>query len=226
MSSRKILPTKINLISLRRNIRFVRSIKRLLESKREVLLLYLRNFALEYERYYNEVNKTLSSTYSTYMEAIVAEGTQRVESFAKSTPSSLNVNTSVRSVFGVRIPVLQVDMSSVPSRFFSAVEVSPELTEAQQEIKESIDKVIKLAELEATIRLLVVELRKTQRLINAIDYSILPSYMNSLKYVRMVLEDRQREEFVRLKFVRNILERRRQSERAGLPLNAGEQVKR
>jgi len=72
-------------------------------------------------------------------------------------------------------------------------------------------KVIKLVELESTIRSLVSELRRTQRLINAIDTSILPFYNNSVKYIRSILNDRSREEFVRLKVTRRILQRRRTS---------------
>ncbi|PVU76224.1 V-type ATP synthase subunit D, partial [Acidianus hospitalis] len=66
-------------------------------------------------------------------------------------------------------------------------------------------------ELESTIRSLAAELRRTQRLINAIDTSILPFYRGSVKYIKSVLDDKAREEFVRLKITRRILERRRQS---------------
>jgi V/A-type H+-transporting ATPase subunit D len=66
-------------------------------------------------------------------------------------------------------------------------------------------------ELESTIRSLVAELRKTQRLINSIDNYVLPFYNSSIKYIRQILEDRQREEFARLKTIRRILQRRRES---------------
>ncbi len=49
--SQKVLPTKINLIQFRRQLRLITVIKRLLENKREVLLLYLRTYASEYEKF-------------------------------------------------------------------------------------------------------------------------------------------------------------------------------
>ncbi len=50
MSSRRVLPTKINLISMRNQLKLIRVIKRLLENKREVLLIYLRTYINEYEK--------------------------------------------------------------------------------------------------------------------------------------------------------------------------------
>lgn len=216
MSSRKILPTKINLITLKRNVKLVRVIKRLLENKREVLLLYLRNFANEYEKYFNEVSAELKEIYGEYLDAISVEGLDRMSKIATSTPSSLMITTNVRTVFGVKIPTLTVDKQTIPAQSLGVLEVTPKLVRSQERLKDTLDKIIRLAELEATIRLLVLELKKTQRLINAVDYSILPSYNSSLKYIKMVLEDRQREEFVRLKVVRRILDRRRKNEQQRL----------
>lgn len=88
MSSRKVLPTKINLINLRRQIRLIRTIKRLLENKREVLLLYLRQYADEYEKVYNEVSKVLSDVYSTYLQGVASEGLSTIQTYADSIPSS------------------------------------------------------------------------------------------------------------------------------------------
>ncbi|NON61158.1 V-type ATP synthase subunit D, partial [Acidianus sp. RZ1] len=66
-------------------------------------------------------------------------------------------------------------------------------------------------ELESTIRSLVSELKRTQRLINAIDKSILPFYTSSVKFIKSVLDDKSREEFVRLKVVRRLLQKRREN---------------
>ncbi|QKQ99514.1 V-type ATP synthase subunit D [Metallosphaera tengchongensis] len=210
MSSRKVLPTKINLISMRNQLKLIRVIKRLLENKREVLLIYLRTYISEYEQMYNEVNKSLGQVYDRFMRAVVDEGIGSIENIAYSQADSLQLRTSTRVIFGVKIPVTEMLESSIPPKPFSEVETSPYLSEAYDQMKETLVKVIKLVELESTIRSLVSELRKTQRLINAIDTSILPFYNGSVKYIRSILNDRSREEFVRLKVTRRILQRRRE----------------
>ncbi|MEM0293146.1 MAG: V-type ATP synthase subunit D [Saccharolobus sp.] len=209
--SQRILPTKINLIQLRRQLRNIVSIKRLLENKREVLLLYLRTYTADYERMYNEVNEVMKQVYNSYLQAVAAEGISNIEGIAYSQKPSLDVSTSMRVIFGVRVPILRINQSSIPPKPFSDIETSPYLSESYEKMSDALNKVIRLVELESTIRLLVEELRKTQRLINSIDNYVLPFYNRSVKYIRQILEDRQREEFFRLKTIRRVLERRRKS---------------
>lgn len=209
MSSRKILPTKINLINLRRQIRLTRTIKRLLENKREVLLLYLRQYADEYEKTYGEVSKVLSDVYSTYLKGVSAEGIATIEQFANSVPSSLEVKSNTKLLFGVRIPIVELNEESIQKQPFGDVEISPYILKSREEIAEAFKKILLLVEMESAIRSLTLELRKTQRLINAIDTSILPYYNSSAKYIKSVLDDRTREEFSRLKMIRRVLQRRR-----------------
>ncbi|MCY0874455.1 MAG: V-type ATP synthase subunit D [Acidianus infernus] len=210
MSSNKVLPTKLNLIRFKNELKLVSTIKRLLESKREVLLIYLRTYAAEYEKLYSEVNEALKKTYNSYMQAVVDEGITTIEKIADSQSHSLSVSSSLKVIFGVKIPVIQLNESSIPEKPFSEIETSPYLSEAYDEMREALVKVVQLVELESTIRSLAAELRKTQRLINAIDTSILPFYRGSVKYIKSVLDDKAREEFVRLKITRRIIERRRQ----------------
>ncbi|QPG50851.1 V-type ATP synthase subunit D [Saccharolobus solfataricus] len=209
--SQKVLPTKINLIQFRRQLRLITVIKRLLENKREVLLLYLRTYASQYEKIYNEVNEEMKKVYESYLQAVVSEGISNIEEMALSQKPSLEVNSAIKVIFGVKVPTIRLDKSTIPAKPFSDVETSPYLSESYEEMTEALNKIIELVELESTIRSLVSELRKTQRLINSIDNYILPFYRGSIKFIKQILEDRQREEFSRLKIIRRILQRRRES---------------
>lgn len=209
--SQKVLPTKINLIQFRRQLRLITVIKRLLENKREVLLLYLRTYASEYEKIYNEVNEEMKKVYESYLQAVASEGISNIEEIALSQKPSLEVSSSIKVIFGVKVPTIKLDKSTIPPKPFSDVETSPYLSESYEEMTEALNKIIELVELESTIRSLVSELRKTQRLINSIDNYILPFYRGSIKFIKQILEDRQREEFSRLKIIRRILQRRTQT---------------
>ncbi|NON61866.1 V-type ATP synthase subunit D, partial [Acidianus sp. RZ1] len=82
MSSNKVLPTKLNLINFKSQLKLIRNIKRLLENKREVLLIYLRSYILEYEKLYNEVNKSLKRAYSSFLQGVVDEGINNTRNIA------------------------------------------------------------------------------------------------------------------------------------------------
>jgi V/A-type H+-transporting ATPase subunit D len=56
---------------------------------------------------------------------------------------------------------------------------------------------------------LAKELERTQKLINALEFVIIPQYENAIAFIRATLEEREREEFVRLKKVKVVIDRRR-----------------
>ena len=73
----------------------------------------------------------------------------------------------------------------------------------------ALPRIFRAAEYENSILELARSLEKTQRLLNALDYVIMPGYNESIKYISSKLEEREREDFSRLKHVKKVLERKR-----------------
>ncbi|MGH9950577.1 MAG: V-type ATP synthase subunit D, partial [Nitrososphaeraceae archaeon] len=76
-------------------------------------------------------------------------------------------------------------------------------------IKNILPQICKAAEYENAIFSLAKELERTQKLINALEYVIIPQYENAISFIRATLEEREREEFVRLKKVKAVMERKK-----------------
>jgi V/A-type H+-transporting ATPase subunit D len=72
-----------------------------------------------------------------------------------------------------------------------------------------LPQVCKAAEYENAIFSLAKELQKTQKLLNALEYVIIPQYDEAISFIRATLEEREREEFVRLKKVKVVLEKKK-----------------
>jgi len=202
---RKVLPTKINLIRLRREERMLKRIRGVLEEKREVLLHYIRSYAEEYNRYQREVLGRISEVFKEYYIGLSWEGLERVEGYAGGVASTLEVDVASRVLFAVKVPVYKLDKSTVPPPPV-ALDSHPSLISSFSKLRELLPSILKLAEYEETLRRLIEELRDTQRLINALDYVILPSYSEAIKYIRSVLDQRLREDFIRLKMLKKKLE--------------------
>ena len=79
---------------------------------------------------------------------------------------------------------------------------------ASMQMRKVLPSIFKAAEFENAIFRLARELERTQRLLNALEYMIIPRYESSIRYIRQTLEEREREEFTRLKHVKKVLERR------------------
>lgn len=201
---KRVLPTKINLIRLRREERMLRRIRKLMEEKREVLLHYIKAYSEEYAKYQREVYGSIYRIFEDYYAGLSAEGLERVEAYVAGTGDTLRINVSQRALFAVRVPTFSLDASTLPPVPLP-LDADPALVKSFLELREAISKILKLAEYEGTLRRLIEELKDTQRLINALDHVILPSYVNTIKYIRGVLDQRMREDFIRLKMIKKKL---------------------
>ncbi|AEM39839.1 V-type ATPase, D subunit [Pyrolobus fumarii 1A] len=202
---RKVLPTKINLIRLRREYRAIRRIRRVLEEKRDVLLLYIRQSIDEYEESYKKVSEALMRAYEEFMMASAEAGFDPIHAFARTVSPELRVDIQERVLFAVRVPALNLKHETIPKVLPSPLRTVPRLVFARKLLIEGLESMLKLAETEIALRKLINELRETQRLINAIDNQIIPRYEKTIKYIKLVLDERMREEVIRLKMLKRKL---------------------
>ena len=82
-------------------------------------------------------------------------------------------------------------------------------TRRRSSIGNILPKICKAAEYENAIFSLAKELERTQKLINALEYVIIPQYEHAISFIRSALEEREKEEFVRLKKVKVVLDRKK-----------------
>ncbi|MGC9210440.1 MAG: V-type ATP synthase subunit D [Acidilobus sp.] len=201
---RSTLPTKINLIRLRREYATIRRIRRVMEEKREVLLHYIRSVAEEYNRYQKEVYGVLEDMFTTFYRGEASEGVDRTWALASAVKESLRVRTSTMVLFSVKTPVFQLMPETIPTPALPPG-TSPDLVASYIMLREELPAILRLAQYEETVKRLIEELKDTQRLINALDYVIIPSYEKAMKFISMILEERAREDFVRLKHLKRRL---------------------
>jgi len=204
---RKVLPTKINLIRLRREEKMLRKIRGVMEEKREVLLHYIKSSAEEYNRYQQEVFREIEKVFRDYYAGLSEEGEARARAYSLGAPETVEVEVGTRVLFAVKTPTFRVREDAIAPDPLPP-DASPRLREAREGLVRLLPSILKLAEYEEMLRLLIEELRETQRLINAMDYVILPSYQQAIKFIKSVLDERMREDFVRLKMLKRKLEER------------------
>jgi len=199
--SRSRLPTKINLIRLKRDLALIRRVRKVLDEKRSALLLYIRTMISEYEKLYAQTAEDLKRAYSKFEDALRETGLKRSLDVAYSVPPNLLISVRTKIVFSVKTPYLSLNRESIP-RLAHPADIPPGIFEAREELAGAFERLLKLIELENSIYMLIAELKSTQRLINSIDYAIMPDYERSIKYISLILDERMREEFMRLKVLK------------------------
>ncbi len=204
-----VLPTKIELIRIRRSLKVAKMVHKILDDKREVLLRRIDEMIEEANKAREDIWAPLAQVYASVFDAYLSLGTGTLESIASLTPSAMEVDVNVRRIVDVKVPTLQVSAKNIDSLSYGFADTNAAVDKAAKLIKNLLPGICKAAEFENAIFSLAKELERTQRLINALEYVIMPQYEHAIRFITATLEEREREEFVRLKKVKVVLERKK-----------------
>jgi len=206
-SGSAVLPTKIELIGTRRRLATAVRVKKVLDDKRDVLLKRLDEMIVQAGQARDEIAQPLSDAYLALYDAYLKLGPLRLEGIAANTPPGTEAEVSVRRVVDVDIPSVKLSEKEVGMTYgFGDTNVA--VDRASMQMRRVLPSIFKAAEYENAIFRLAKELERTQRLLNALEFMIIPRYETSIRFIQQTLEEREREEFTRLKHVKRVLERR------------------
>lgn len=200
--ARLALPTtKANLLRLKEDLGLAQEGRQLLDEKREIILRELFSHLEDLRRSRAEAETALAEAYSELAGACIALGREQVARAALAAPPPAAVATQERSLFGVVLPLLNWEPGDDRPPW-GLLGTSLELDLARERFFAAMRRLVELAELEIAFRRLAVELRKTQKRVNALQNLLIPQYQETVSYMESGLEEREREALFQLKRVR------------------------
>jgi V/A-type H+/Na+-transporting ATPase subunit D len=206
---KQVVATKIELIKIRRSMQISKMVHKILDDKREVLLKKIDEMIDEANKAREDIWDPLDDLYKAIFQSYLTLGNSVIQSLASSTPPSIAVDVHIKRIVDVKIPSLEVSTKNKsPNLTYGFSDTNSSLDQATKLIRDILPGICKAAEYENAIFSLAKELEKTQKLINALEYVIIPQYQNALTFIKSTLEEREREEFVRLKKVKAVIERK------------------
>ena len=156
-----------------------------------------------------EAKQELSGTYQLALQRInlasAVEGGLAVKSAALASSTHPEVTVQRRNIMGVVVPSveginLRVDMEK---RGIGLIGSSPYIDEAADSYGKLIEKIVKAAEMEATLKRLLAEIESTKRRVNALEFKVIPEMEEARDFIQLRLEEMEREETFRLKRFKN-----------------------
>ncbi len=205
-----VTATKIELIKYKRSSQVATMVQKILDDKRKVLLRNIEEMITEATKARERIWEPLQDVYKSVNEAYLALGTNTVESVAESAPAVMEVDVNLKRVVDVKIPTLNVTEKETKTMPYGLADTNSSIDRAAKQIKEMLPKICKAAEYENSIFSLAKALEKTQKLLNALENVIIPQYQQRIKFILATLEERERDEFVKLKKVKAAMERKKQ----------------
>ncbi len=191
-------PTKANLLELKDQLAIAKSGYDLLEEKREVLVSELLNIIDDAEAFRREVTERLTAAFTALREAITRLGTEQVERAALACATEAQITLRERSIMGVPVPLMERKLRELEPQF-GLLGTSFALDEALRRFYDALERILRLAETERAAWHLAIELKKTQRRVNALENIFIPQYEETIRYIEGRLEEVERETIFQMK---------------------------
>jgi V/A-type H+/Na+-transporting ATPase subunit D len=205
LSSESVSPTRINLIQTKKTLKLAESGREVLERKRDILLRELRNNVYEAERSREELLATLAKAYQNLREANMATGSETVANVALGSNAEANYLIDSKSIMGVPIPVVEFQSENNIKPDYGFANTSIELDQTFKQFQKILGLIADLAGAEGATFQIANDVRRTQRRVNALNYVLIPRYKSIAKSIELVLEEKDREEFVRTKIIKRVI---------------------
>jgi V/A-type H+-transporting ATPase subunit D len=203
----KVRPTKIELIKLRRRLTLAKRIQKIVKDRLSILTLEFLQIAREVVEAKENLLAILGEGYKSLSIVAGYHGYIALEKELVASEAGMIVTTGSRNVAGVRIPSLEMDATTKSIRSYNLADTSSSLDQTTDLFNKCLDAIVQLAELQRSLELMGMEINRTKRIVNALEYMVIPSLEITIKFLNMKFEERDREEKSRLKRVKVLLQR-------------------
>ena len=204
-------PTRMELIKTKDRIKLAQKGHKLLKQKRDALILEFFKIMKKAKDLRGELAKKMGQGYRSLAMAETYHNIQEISKVSLDLRKEIDVDIEVRNVMGVKIPNIAVpEMEKthfMDNPTYSIAGTSAKIDDAVQDFTEILDMVIKLAETETAMKRLILEIEKTKRRVNALEFVVIPQLEDTQKMISFRLEEMERDSFVSLKTIKRKLEK-------------------
>jgi V/A-type H+/Na+-transporting ATPase subunit D len=136
------------------------------------------------------------------------DGETSVRSAAFARREDPKVTMGSKNVMGTLVPTTLQSATvkrRIDQRGYGVIGMSVRIDEATDAYEQLVEDIIVAAELETTLRRLIEEIEKNKRIVNALEFRILPELRKNESFIRTRLEEMERENVFRLKRIKTTI---------------------
>ncbi|MEL7623219.1 MAG: V-type ATP synthase subunit D [Clostridiales bacterium] len=214
MARLNVNPTRMEQTRLKRRLATARRGHKLLKDKRDELMRQFLEIVRHNLELRKKVEKALQKAHRSFTIASAVMSPEMLEEALMYPKQSVSLELCTKNIMSVNVPVYQFKMKSDdPAEIFpyGFATTSGELDDAVLTLSQTLQDLLELAQSEKTAQMLAQEIEKTRRRVNALEYVMIPQLEETIKYIRMKLEENERGNTSRLMKVKDMmLEEQRQ----------------
>ncbi len=194
-----MLITKGNLLACKESLRLASLGYDLMDQKHVILMQELSKMMGDARNLREVIDEAYDKAYAALQRANISLGV--IERIANITPVETDIKIVYRSVMGIEIP--KVSLVDKPLEIPYALSISnSRLDEVYLEMRKVKYYTVLLAELDNGMFRLAQAIQKSRKRANALNGIVIPDLQAQIKHISEALEEKDREEFIRMKLVK------------------------
>ncbi len=209
MARINVNPTRMELKKLKARLKTAVRGHKLLKDKTDEMVRRFSAIIRENKKLRDEVEKDVVGVLSQFSVARSLMSLSDVE-LAFAMPSvSAEVECDTSNLMSVAVPKLTLSENRSEGALpYSYIDVTSEADYSVELVGKVLFKLVKLAEIEKSAQMLADEIEKGKRRVNALEYVMIPSLEETIKYITMKLEENERGSRTRLMKVKSMIAER------------------
>ena len=208
MPSTTINPTRMELTRLKGRLKTAQRGHKLLKDKRDELMKQFMDVIRENRSLRRRVEEGLMRAHGSFTVAAALMSPEMLEQSLLYPKQSVELDMTFQNIMSVDVPKYEFRTSSQdPGEIYpyGFAQTSGELDDAVYALFDVLTDMLRLAEIEKTVKLLAQEIEKTRRRVNALEYVMIPNTQEAIRYITMKLDENDRSTTTRLMKVKDML---------------------
>jgi V/A-type H+-transporting ATPase subunit D len=196
--------TRMQMLRLRKRLAIARRGHKLLKDKQDEMMRQFMELVKSVQGMRAQVESQLHAAFQSFLLARSTMSDQMVEEAISFPGMKLRLKVGQRQIMNIRIPVLEPQVEG-KIRCYGYANTSGDLDVSLKFLEGVLEQSLKLAEAEKTMQLLADEIEKTRRRVNALEYTLIPNLVETIRYIAMKLSEMERSNLSRLMRIKDII---------------------
>lgn len=207
MARLNVNPTRMELSNLKERLKTATRGHKLLKDKQDELM---RQFILRVKENHElrrQVEDQLTQAMQDFVLAKSLKSDQMVQEMLAIPQKEVGLRIRLDSIMSVKVPKLHAEIkeNNIDSEFpYSFLSTNAEMDQAINAVNDSLENMLRLAELEKSCQLMADEIEKTRRRVNALEYRTIPQLEETIYFIEMKLEEAERAQVTRMMKIKDM----------------------
>ena len=208
MARLNVNPTRMVMSKLKGQLKVAIKGHKLMKDKRDELMRIFLDLAREIKALREEVEPMLEEVYGSFSVARAVMTPEMLEEALMYPKQSVKLVASEKNVMSIDVPSFDFEQENTQTGSvypYGFATTSGELDKSIEKLSVLFPKLLQLAGMEKEAMLIADEIEKTRRRVNALEYVKIPNYKETIKYIKMKLDENERGNQTRLMKVKDMM---------------------